>query len=94
MSRVIAIVGAGNANNVQVKQSTGLLNFEVKIPDANADTMAAVMARLNAIKVNVDLQRKSGSVERQYRLEEYATEIPRPAGSVEKNGTGAEEAGR
>lgn len=63
MSRVIALTGAVSAVNVQVKQQTGQLVFECGIPDANAATFADVMARLNAIKVNVDLQSKSGKTE-------------------------------
>ena len=58
MSKIISLVGANNATNVQVKQSTAMLCIEYSCLTADAATQAAVLTKMNNVLVDVDLQSK------------------------------------
>lgn len=60
MSKVISIVGAGSAPNQKIQQQVGILKFHFKTPDANVVDWATLIARMNGVEVNVDLQTKNG----------------------------------
>lgn len=60
MSKVISIVGAGSAPNQKIQQQVGLLKFHFKTPDAQAADWPTLIARMNGVIVNVDLQTKNG----------------------------------
>lgn len=60
MSKIIALVGAQNALNVQVKQSAAKLDFLFSSANPNLDTWAEIFTKLNAITLNVELQSTSG----------------------------------
>jgi|GEM_PF-2610463 len=60
MSKVISLVGAQVAANQKVQQQTGLLKFHFKTPDANVADWPTLIARMNGVVVNVDIQTKNG----------------------------------
>lgn len=63
MSKIISLAATQSATNVQVKQQAAKLEFKVNVPDAAAATWTLLMAALNAITLNVELQSKSGRTE-------------------------------
>lgn len=63
MSKIISLAATQAATNVQVKQSTAKLTFHAKVPDAAAASWTLMLAALNAITINIDLQSARGSTE-------------------------------
>lgn len=63
MSKIISLVGAQNATNVQVVQRAAKLNFLFNCPDASAVDWATLLAKLNAVIVNISMQSPGGATE-------------------------------
>lgn len=63
MSKVISLAGTNTATNVKIQQSAAILEFHFRTADANAIDLDTLLARMNNVKVNIELQTKNGQNE-------------------------------